>query len=135
MPLQIIEFLILPFAFLVVNYAFMKLILNLIEYNNNLVLFVRNKVILTKWTVLLVDDVEIIDIKKIMKVDVECRWILANFIWWWHLIIEQQKNDVRVIHFIPRPYEVLKFLEEKRDDVYNKKNQPQQIDEDEQPEQ
>jgi hypothetical protein len=51
------------------------------------------------------------------------------------LIIEQQKNDVRVIHFIPRPYEVLKFLEEKRDDVYNKKNQPQQIDEDEQPEQ
>lgn len=117
-PSGLNSYFLFPTLLVIINYAFVKMILNLIEYNNNLLIFVRNKVILTKWTLFLVDDVEIIDIKKIMKVDVECRWFFANFIWWWHLVIEQQKNDVRIIHFMPKPYKVLKLLEEKRDKVY-----------------
>lgn len=118
---DLIHFLAFPVIFLLINYAFVKLAFSLIEYNNNLIIYIRNKVILLKSTILLVDDVEIIDMKKIMKVDVECRGILANVIGYWDLVIEQQKNDVRMLHFVPFPYKALKMLEDTRDLVHQKK--------------
>lgn len=111
---------ILAIIFALTTYAFIKLVLNIIWYNFNIIIFIRNKVILIRSTILLVDDVEIIDISKIMKVDVECRGIIPNMLNYWHLTIEQQKNDVRVFHFVPDPYQALKILEMHRDMVHSK---------------
>lgn len=120
LDVEIRNYLLFPLLFFLVNYAFIKLILNTIWYNFNLILFIWNKVILIRSTLFLIDDVEIIDMWKIMKVDIECRGIIPNILWFGHLIIEQQKNDVRILHFIPDPYHALNILETHRDMVHSK---------------
>lgn len=64
------------------------------------------------------DDLEIIDLKKVMKVDMTRRWIFANVLGFWHMVVEQQKNDVRIFHFIPKPYIVLRNLEKRRNTLF-----------------
>lgn len=47
-----------------------------------------------------------------MKIDVECHGLLANIFGYGHLIMEQQKDEVRTIHFIPKPYKIWQILRE-----------------------
>ena len=47
-----------------------------------------------------------------MKIDVEVHGLLSNLLGYGHLIMEQQKNEVRTIHFIPQPYKVWQILRE-----------------------
>lgn len=109
---------ILFFAiFTFINYSFIKLILDIIEYNNNLLIIQKDHIIILKASLILQDDIEFIDSYRVMKIDAFCRWFLANIVWYWNLVIEQQKDDVRVFHFIPRPFRIVKKLREQKDIV------------------
>jgi len=113
---------ILFFAiFIILNYSFVKFILDIIEYNNNLIIIQKDHIIILKASLILQDDIEIIDSYRVMKVDAFCHWIIANIIWYWNLIIEQQKDDVRVFHFIPTPFKVLKILREQKKNVLDER--------------
>jgi hypothetical protein len=52
------------------------------------------------------------DLSKVMKIDVECHGLFANIFGYGHLVMEQQKDEVRTIHFIPKPYKVWQILRE-----------------------
>lgn len=53
------------------------------------------------------------DLSKVMKIDIEKHGWFANLLGYGHLIMEQQKDDVRVIHFIPKPYKIWQILRER----------------------
>lgn len=63
-------------------------------------------------TLILREDLEIMDLTKVMKIDVEVHGIFASMFGYGHLIMEQQKDEVRVIHFMPNPYRVWQILKE-----------------------
>lgn len=102
-----------PIIFIIFNYAFWKLMLWLIFYYNDLVIFLKDKIIVLKSSLFMQDDLEIIDISKVMKIDVHCHWLLSNLVWFWNLIIEQQRDELRILHFMPKPYMVFQILREK----------------------
>jgi hypothetical protein len=52
------------------------------------------------------------DLGKVMKIDVEVHGLLSNLLGYGHLIMEQQKDEVRTIHFIPQPYKIWQILRE-----------------------
>ena len=53
------------------------------------------------------------DLSKVVKIDVECHGLIPNMFNFGNLIIEQQKNEVRTIHFVPDPYHALRIIREK----------------------
>lgn len=107
-----INYIFFPIIFLLVNYGFIQLILGIINYYNRLMIIVRDRIIIINNSLILQEDLEIMDLSKVMKIDVECHGLLANMFGFGHLIIEQQKDEVKVIHFIPKPYEVWQILRE-----------------------
>ena len=109
---DLIHYVFFPIIFLLVNYGFIQLILGIIGYYNRLVIIIRDKIIIINNSLILQEDLEIMDLSKVMKIDVERHGLLANIFWFGHLIIEQQKDEVKMIHFIPRPYEVWQILRE-----------------------
>jgi hypothetical protein len=62
-------FIIFPVIFLIINYAFLKLLLNYINYYNNLIILKDLNVIVIKTSLLDTDNIEIIDLNKITKID------------------------------------------------------------------
>lgn len=60
---------LLPVIFLIVNYSFLSLILGFIEYYNSLVVLVDKKLYIISSSLLLKDDIEIMDLSKVTKVD------------------------------------------------------------------
>ena len=110
---DIVLYFIFPIIFFIFNYAFIKFILWLIYYYNDLVILLKDKIIILKSSLFLMDDLEIIDISKVMKIDVQCHWLLSNLIGFWNLVIEQQRDELRILHFIPKPYKVFQLLREK----------------------
>lgn len=99
--------------FLILNYAFLRFIIWLIIYYNDLIILLKDKIIILKSSFFLKDDLEIIDISKVMKIDVQIHWFLSNLMGFGNLIIEQQRDELRVLHFIPAPYKVYQLLREK----------------------
>ena len=63
------------------------------------------------------DDIEVIDSYRIVKVDGFSRGFFANVLWYWNLVIEQQRNDVRLFHFVPLPYKILLIIKQQREEV------------------
>lgn len=110
---DIILYFLLPITILLLNYTFFKLIFWLIFYYNDLVIFLKDKIIIVKSSIFLQDDLEIIDVSKVMKIDVQIHWFFANLLWYGNLIIEQQREEIRTLHFVPRPYMALQMLREK----------------------
>lgn len=53
------------------------------------------------------------DLAKVMKIDVVCHGFFANTLGYGTLILEQQKEEVRMIHFVPKPFKVLQILRER----------------------
>ena len=66
---DLIMFIIFPVIFLIINYAFLKLLLNYINYYNNLIILKDSNVIVIKTSLLDTDNIEIIDLNKITKID------------------------------------------------------------------
>lgn len=109
---DIVSYVFFPVILLLVNYGFIQLILGIISYYNRLVIIVRDKFIIINSSLILQEDLEIMDLSKVMKIDVEVHGLLSNLLGYGHLIMEQQKDEVRTIHFIPKPYKVWQILRE-----------------------
>ncbi|EKE26826.1 MAG: hypothetical protein ACD_4C00138G0015 [uncultured bacterium (gcode 4)] len=120
---DVVKYFMFPTIFFIFNYAFIKFMGWLIFYFNDLVILLKDKIIILKSSIFLMDDLEIIDISKVMKIDIHCHWFLSNLIWFWNLIIEQQRDELRILHFIPKPYSVFQILREKTTYIQTKNNQ------------
>jgi|SaaInlStandDraft_5_1057022.scaffolds.fasta_scaffold08073_3 hypothetical protein len=114
---EIIYYLLFPIIFLLLNYAFIKLILYYIVFYNNLLIINNWQIIVIKSSLFFRDDIEIIDINKITKMDIFCRGIFLNMIWFWNLVIEQQRDQVRAFHFIENPHLALQIIKDAKDIV------------------
>ena len=114
--LEIIWFIM---VFVLLNYAFFSLIINLVKYAYNLIIIYEDQIVIIEWSLLIQDRIEIINSFKIVKVDAYLTWIFANLFHYGELIIELQKNEVKVFCFISRPYEMLMIIKKQRDIVLN----------------
>lgn len=114
-PYDIKIWLVFPLLLWLLNYTFFKFIFWIINYNNDLVILLRDKVYIIHTTLMLRDDIEMMDMYKIIKVDAVCHWFISNILRYWHIIIEQQGNEKRVLHFIPVPYKLMEKLNQKID--------------------
>lgn len=117
--LKYVSFIII---FLLTNYAFLNLISSIVEYYNDLIILHEDQIIILKSSLLLNDDMEVIDIDNVIKLDGYKRWILQNILGYWDIIIEQQKNELRVFHFISNPHQMLKILKFQKDKYWNNKD-------------
>jgi len=117
------EFNIISFVviILLLHYAFIKIILYTVIYYYNLIIVFEDEFTIIKSSLILEVDIEVIDIYKIMKIDSYIRWLFPNIFWYWSIIIEQQKNDVREFHYISKPYSLLKLLKKQRNEFEAKK--------------
>lgn len=68
-----------------------------------------HSIIFIHTSLLLVDDIEFMDMKSIIKVDVERHGIIANIMNYGHLILEQ-RNDVRKVHYIPHAHSIYQII-------------------------
>jgi hypothetical protein len=116
--LNIIAFLII---FFMIHYSFIKMILYIIYYYNDLVIMERDQIIILKSSLILIDDMEIIDIYKIVKMDSFSHWFFWNILWYWSIVIEQQKNEVRTFHFISDPHRMLDIFKKQKEEFKTKK--------------
>lgn len=103
--------------FIFVQSAFLKIIFTLIDFYHNLIIVQNDQIIIISCTLLLKDDIEIIDSYRVMKIDTYSHGLFSNLLWYWNLVIEQQKNDVRTFRFIPKPYIILKILKKQKETV------------------
>ncbi|MDD2693926.1 MAG: hypothetical protein PHY14_03255 [Candidatus Gracilibacteria bacterium] len=120
-PADFSNFIVLPILLLTINYIFLQLILNAIDYYGRIMLVGDHSIIFIHTSLLLVDDIEFMDMKSIIKVDVERHGIIANILNYGHLILEQ-RNDVRKVHYIPHAhsiYQVIKNRIPKRQEIEN----------------
>lgn len=99
------NYILLPTLLLSVNYIFMRLILNCIDYFWRIMLIAKDGIILIHTSFILVDDIEYINVKSILKVDVERHGFIANVLNYGHIILEQ-RNDVRKVRYIPNPHAI-----------------------------
>jgi len=117
---ELTNYVLFPLVFITLNYSFIKLILYYIRYYNNLIILHNDKIIVIKSTLLDTDNVELIDLNKTTKIDTEIKWILANIIWYWTLIIEQQSDKIREFWYVPKPYKAIWFLKDAKSKVSEK---------------
>ena len=98
----------------VLNYAFLRLVLSIIDYYHTIIIVKGEQIFIIHCTIIMQDDMEVIDSYRITKVDVFSHGIIANLIGYGNRVIEQQRDDVRTLHFIPDPYRILKILKEQK---------------------
>ena len=109
------------FMFVLINYSFFKFITYLIIYINNVIVLHKDQFFIIKSSLILKDDIENIDIYKIIKVDSFSHWFFSNVLWYWDFVIEQQKSEVRTFHYIANPHRLMKLFEEQRENYKTKK--------------
>lgn len=112
---QITTYIFFPIVFVLFNYAIFRLILSFIEYFNYLFIIKDDQIYIINCSLLLRDDIEVIDSFKIIKVDAFSRWLFSNIMWFWTIVIELQSREIRSFRFMPKPYKLIKILEEQRD--------------------
>jgi hypothetical protein len=119
LPAAFSTYILLPVLLISVNYIFLQIILYGIEYYGKMMLITDTEVILIFTSFLLVDDIEFMDMKSILKVDVERHGILANIFDYGHLLLEQ-RNEIRTVHYVPYPhslYQAIKNRIPKKDTI------------------
>lgn len=89
-----------------------------IRYYNNLIIFYKQQIIVIKSSLVWTDNVEIIDLHKITKLDTFCDWIMPNLIWYWILVIEQQREQVRDFWYVPKPHKAISYLNDEREKIF-----------------
>lgn len=111
---ELVNYFLFPLTFLFVNYAFIKLILWYIKFYNDLLIIYDWQLIVIKSSLFFVDNIEFIDINKITKSDTYCRGLIPNILWFWNLVVEQQRDEVRTFHFVSEPFTALQILNEEK---------------------
>nr|MDD3720365.1 hypothetical protein [Candidatus Gracilibacteria bacterium] len=89
-----------------------------IEYNNNIIIVYRDHIYIIRSSLILIDDIEVLDPYRIMRMDVVCHGLISNLLDYGNLIIEQQQDEtkegIRTFHFVPNPYKLLSIIKEQR---------------------
>ena len=111
---EFVFFVFFPLIFGLLNYSFFKMMLSYIDYYYNLFIIYENHIIIIKSSLILIDDLEVLDVNKVMKIDSISRWLFSNMLWFWNILLEQQKNDVRTFHFMPNPYRIVEIFKKHR---------------------
>ncbi len=102
-PADLSNYIILPVLILSINYFFFCIILEGINFYGRIMIVGELSIVIAHTSFILIDDIEFIDTKSILKLDVERHGLISNILNYWDLIIEQP-NDVRRIPYIPFPY-------------------------------
>ena len=97
------NYILLPVLLFSINYIFLQLILNSIDYFGRIMLIANHAIILIHTSLLLIDDIEYMDMKSILKVDVVIHGFFPNILNYGHLLLEQ-RNEIRTIHYISDPH-------------------------------
>lgn len=116
-----INYIVFTFCFVTLNYAFITLIIYFIEYYNKIIIITNEEIIFLRSTLILRDDLEVLDLYRIMSIDTFCHWLFANIFNYWEVVIEQQQLDdnenIKKIYFIPNPYKFISIIKEKKKKV------------------
>ncbi len=128
---DLVHFLFYPTVFLLINYAFIKLVLSYIKYYNNLLIIHNWQLIVIQSSLFFKDDIEFIDINKITKLDTYCRWLVPNLLWYGNLVVEQQRDEPRLFHFVPELYKALHILKEEKQRTIEERKERYMISEEE----
>lgn len=126
---ETITYIIFPSLVIIFTASFIKLIFIILEHYSHLFIIHWDKVILTNSTFILRNDIEVIDIYRIMKFDAYSRWFISNILWYGSIVIEQQKDEVREIHFLPTPYRIIGMLTKQRQKILEDKKRKYLIEE------
>ncbi|MCH2188449.1 hypothetical protein MK079_01310 [Candidatus Gracilibacteria bacterium] len=89
-------------AFILLQYAFFRFISDFVKHYNKLIVIHDDSIIILNASLILKDDIEILDARKIIKIDKMSRGIISNLMGFGNIIMEQQNNDVRTFHYVPR---------------------------------
>jgi hypothetical protein len=113
-----INYIVFAFCFILLNYAFLWFIVYVIEYMNKLIIITNEEIIFIRSTLLLKDDIEILDIYRVMSIDSVSHWLIANIFNYWVVIIEQQQaeniENIKKLYFIPNPQKFISLIKEKK---------------------
>lgn len=126
---EIINYVFFPLSFFLVNYSFLKFILSMIEYYNYLFIIEWDQIFIIKTSLVLQNDIEVIDAYKIIKLDVFSRWFFSNLLGYGKIIIELQTKEERIFHFMPSPYKLLEILKIQRENVLLNRKKKYLVDE------
>ncbi len=114
---EITHYIALPIIIVLISYWFLKLIFAFWENYNEMLIIHNDQIIIIKASLILMDDIEIIDAYRLMKIDSYADWFWANLLGYWNIVLEQQKDNVRIFHFVAKPYKILALLKEQRNNV------------------
>jgi hypothetical protein len=65
------NYILLPTLIIMVNYLFVQIIVGIIDFYGRIMLVSNESIIITHTSLILIDDIEFMNIKSILKVDVE----------------------------------------------------------------
>lgn len=82
----------------------------------------ENSVIVIKTSLIDTDNIEIIDLDKITKIDTTMTWIIPNVLAYWDLVLEQFKDRTRIFHHIYKPYKLANLIKEAKSSYEKEKN-------------
>jgi hypothetical protein len=110
-----IEYIMLPMIIININYAFIHLMLHFVRYYHKIAVILEpeDKMILLSTSLFFQDDVQILELRKITKLEVDCDGFFPNVFDYGDLVIEQQNNDIRRLYRVPNPNRLLKIIREK----------------------
>ncbi len=119
---ELVKYLFFWVVFLLINYSFLSLISSIVEYYNNLVVLYKDRIIILQSSLILKDNIEIIYIHKVVKINWSKIWVFQNILWYWNITIEEQNNNIRILNFISKPNSILKLLNSQKDKYLLTKN-------------
>ncbi|PID84190.1 hypothetical protein CSB09_02135 [Candidatus Gracilibacteria bacterium] len=106
------KYILFPLIVIIIHYAFFYLIFRLIRYYNNLILLKKDAMFIVKTSLIEFDNIELIELDKITKIDTQMKGIIQNLLSYGTLIIEQNRDRVREFHYIYKPYKAVRHLKE-----------------------
>ena len=59
------------------------------------------------------DDFEVMDLRRVTKVDAFCHGLLRNMFNYGEIELEQQREEKRVLHFVPNPGRLMAILRDR----------------------
>ncbi len=128
--LKSVNYIVFSFCFITLNYAFLNLILYVIEYYNKVIIISSGEIFFIRSSLILRDDLEVLDLYRVMTIDSYCHWLFSNIFNFWEVVIEQQKIDddnnnknVRKLYFIPNPYKLVSLIKDKKRKVLEERKQ------------
>ncbi len=98
--------------------------------NNKVIIISSGEIFFIRSSLILRDDLEVLDLYRVMTIDSYCHWLFSNIFNFWEVVIEQQKIDddnnnknVRKLYFIPNPYKLVSLIKDKKRKVLEERKQ------------